>query len=252
MTEEIRSLKVDGLRDVVRDHVRTFCEKAQAVLGGDLASLTVVGSCLTDDFIPGKSDINTVLVLGRQSLDALDALARIARSMGRKRMAVPLLMTPAYIERSRDVFGIEFLDLQLIHKTVLGDDPFTDLIFGKADVRLQCERELKATLIRLRQGYMAAAGNRRLIRDILASAAGALVPLLRALLWLKDMDRPVPVEPVLLQAATQFTIKADTWIEVKKWRHERPSLPAGQWSHTFESMYADVEQLALIVDRLEV
>jgi hypothetical protein len=252
MTEKTRSLQVEGLRDMIRDHVRAFAEECINALGDNLQSLTVVGSALTDDFIPGKSDINTVLVLGSQSPGALDALARIAKSMTKKRMAVPLLMTSAYIERSRDVFGIEFLDLQLIHRTILGDDPFASLTFTKSEVRLQCERELKATLIRLRQGYMAAAGNKRLIRDILASAAGGLVPLLRALLWLKDMDRPVRAGSVLVQAASQFSIKADTWIEVRKWRHEKSSLATGQWSQVFESMYGAVEQLAFMVDQLEV
>ena len=34
----------------------------------------------------------------------------------------PLLMTPACIDRSRDVFGIEFLDFQLRHETIVGED----------------------------------------------------------------------------------------------------------------------------------
>ena len=33
-------------------------------------------------------------------------------------------MTPSYIDRSRDVFGIEFPDFQSTHKTILGEGPF--------------------------------------------------------------------------------------------------------------------------------
>ena len=61
-------------------------------------------------------------------------------------------MTPHYLACSRDVFPVEFLDFQLVHETILGEDPFVSLQVDKAHVRLQCERELKATLVRLRQG----------------------------------------------------------------------------------------------------
>ena len=104
-------------------------------------------------------------------------------------------MTPAYIDRSRDVFGIELLDFQLCHHTVLGDDPFAALSFAKVDVRLQCERELKASLIRLRQGYLAAGGNVLLVRDVLIAAVKALAPLLRAMLWLTDRERTPEASP---------------------------------------------------------
>ena len=59
----------------------------------------------------------------------------------------------------------------------------------RQNVRLQCERELKAMLVRLRQGYIAAAGDQRMVRDILISTAKGLTPLLRAMLWI-DGCRP--------------------------------------------------------------
>ena len=111
---------------------------------------------------------------------------------------------------------------------------------------------MKATLIRLRQGYIAAAANKRLVRDILASAAGGLVPLLRAMFWLKDIDRGVLAEQVFTKAASEFSIKADSLIDAKKWRHKKASLQKSDVASVFESIYATVEQLAFIVDKLEV
>ncbi len=247
-----RELKVDALRDEIREPVKTFAEKLTAALGDNLQSITIIGSSLTKDFSPGQSDINTVLVLGRQTLDSLKSIAGMAKSMSKKKLAVPLLMTPDYIERSRDVFGIEFLDFQLTHQTILGSDPFTSLTFAKADVRLQCERELKATLIRLRQGYIASAGNRKLVRDMLISAVSGLVPLLRAMLWLKDIDRPQRAEPVFTKAGSEFSIKTEFLIAARKWRYEKIRPQENEITAAFESIYKTVEQLALIVDKLEV
>jgi hypothetical protein len=80
-------------------------------------------------------------------------------AQGKKRL------TAFYIGRSCDVFGVEFLDFQLVHETNLDAEPFAPLQFEKKDVRLQCERELKAMLVRLRQGYLAALGDKKMVRD---------------------------------------------------------------------------------------
>ncbi len=244
-------LKLAPLRSEIRDSVSTFAEKLIEKLGENLKSITIVGSSLTSDFVPGKSNINSVLVLAKQDLDSLNTLAEMARSMGKKKLAAPLLMTPAYIERSRDVFGIEFLDFQLIHQTILGDDPFAGLSFTKKDVRLQCERELKATLVRLKQGYIAAAGQKRLISDILVSAASGLVPLLRAMLWLKDSDRPDRAQTVFTKAQAEFSVKIDCLINARNWRHKKVRLGDNEIQQNFEAVYAATDRLAVIVDELQ-
>jgi len=112
MTENKTNLTIDALHVQIRDSVKAFTERLLTALGDNLQSITVVGSSLTDDFRPGQSDINTVLVLGGQTLASLNAVASMAKPMSRKKISPPLLMTQSYIERSRDVFGVEFLDFQ--------------------------------------------------------------------------------------------------------------------------------------------
>jgi hypothetical protein len=252
MAEDKSSVKVDGLRVEIREPVRVFVEKLRAEQGENLQSVTVVGSSLTEDYRPGRSDINTVLVLGKLELDVLKALARMAGSMSKRKISAPLLMTEDYIRRSCDVFGIEFLDFQLTHKTILGTDPFGGLSLAKPDVRLQCERELKAALIRLRQGYIASAADRKLVRDILASAAGSLVPLLRAMFWLKDIERPGGGGQVFAKASTEFSIEVDSLLAARRWRHEKVRLQDDEIAGAFESIYQAVKRLAVAVDGLEV
>jgi hypothetical protein len=252
MTENKTNLKIDVLNIVIRDSIKDFAERLLTALGSNLQSITVVGSSLTDDFKPGQSDINTVLVLDRQNLESLNAVALLAKPMSRKKVSPPLLMTQSYIERSQDVFGVEFLDFQLAHETVMGDDPFISLSFDKKDVRLQCERELKAMLIRLRQGYIASAANKKLVRDILISTAKGLEPLLRAMLWMKDIERTARAEPTLDKAAGEFSIDTSPLASAVKWRHEKIRLNETEMENAFESVYSTVEQLSDIVDKLKV
>lgn len=252
MAEDKINLKLECLRSEIQAPLKGFAEKLTAQIGENLESITVVGSSLTEDFNAGKSDINTVLVVKKLGMDCLKPLGGMIKSISKKKLAAPLLMTGSYIERSRDVFGIELLDLQLIHETILGNDPFEKLNFEKGDVRLQCERELKAALIRLRQGYIAAAGNRRLVRDILVSTAAGLVPLLRAMLWLKDIDRPKTAEQVFGKAAEEFSIDVGCLGIAKNWRHKKTRLQESEIASAFESIYDTIETVAGIVDKLEV
>ena len=252
MTENKTNLKIDALKIQIQDAIKDFAERLTAALGSNLKSITVVGSSLTEDFKPGRSDINTVLVLDKQSLTSLNAVASLVKPMSRKKISPPLLMTQSYIERSRDVFGVEFLDFQLVHETVMGEDLFSALSFEKKDVRLQCERELKAMLIRLRQGYIAAAANKKLVRDILISAAKGLAPLLRAMLWLKDIERAATAEPTFDKAAGEFSIDMKPMKSAIQWRHEKIRLTEPEMENAFESVYSIVDQLAGIIDKLKV
>ena len=252
MSENKNDIKVNELQVVIQDLVKDFAERLLTALGDNLQSITVVGSSLTEDFRPGTSDINTVLVLDKQTTESLNAIASLAKPVSRKKLSPPLLMTKSYIERSQDVFGVEFLDFQLAHKTIMGNDPFASLSFDKKDVRLQCERELKAMLIRLRQGYIAAAANKKLVRDILISTAKGMAPILRAMLWLKDIERSARAESTFNKAAGEFSIDTNSLASAMKWRFEKIRLNENEMETSFESVYSAIDQLADIVDKLKV
>ncbi len=245
-------LKLEALSESVRAPLTLLADSLQASLAGNLSGITVVGSALTDDYRAGTSDINTVVLLAKHETAALNAIAALAKPMRKKHVSPPLLMTADYIERSRDVFGVELLDLQLTHETVLGDDPFAALTFEKAEVRLQCERELKATLIRLRQGYIAAAGNRKLVRDVLIATAKGLAPLLRAVLWLNDIDRPQTMAGTFEKASSELSVDLTGVIAAERWRYEKPRLTDSDITGAFESIYTATNELAQTVDAMEV
>ncbi len=244
--------RLDRVPVIARAPLRLLVERLEAALGDNLTSVTVVGSSLTEDFHPEASDINTVAVLGELPLVTLQAVAALVRPLGRQKLSPPLLMTPLYVERSRDVFGIEFLDFQLTHETIFGEDPFASLRIQRAGVRLQCERELKAMLVRLRQGYVAAAGNRRLVRDILIATAKGLAPVARSLLWLKGIERPPTMEAALRKTAGEFEVDLNAAIAAERWRYEKRRLTDADVENAFVSVVGAVDALAVRVDELEL
>jgi len=252
VTETRTAPQLDGVREEIRDPLRRLVERLQAGLQDNLVSVSLVGSSLTQDFQFKRNDIDTVVLLNAYDIPALNIVAALAPSLRRYQITPPLVLTAFYIERSRGVFGVEFLDFQLIHETILGPDPFGSLRFAKGNVRLQCERELKAMLVRLRQGYVAAAGDRRMSRDLLISGTKGLTPLLRAMLWLVDADRPRTMDSTLRRAAGEFKVDLGAALAIQHWRHERVRMTDAEMESTFVAILDAVERLTTIIDGLEV
>jgi len=241
---------IDLLREEVRSPVQRLLTRLQEDLGDDLLSLCVVGSALTGDFHPKYSDINTVLVVRQRSHRLLQLLAGYGKSMGKRKLRAPLLMTSEYIQQSLDVFGVELLEFQLNHAMIYGSDPFTELSFRKQNIRLQCERQFKAALIKLRQGYIRALGKPKLVAGLLTECVSELAVLLRALLWLTDTDRPRDALATLEIAAKTFEFDSQKLSPIMslKQQHVRPH--ADQVEEMFENVYQVIDHLARKVDRI--
>ena len=250
MTDNTDNTQIATIRTEASSAIEMLLGKLTDDLGDEMLSLTAVGSVLTGDFHPKRSDINTVLVVKRRSHRLLELLAGYGRSMGKRKLSAPLMMTPEYIEQSMDVFGVELLDYQLNHTVLCGDDPFSDLSFNKNDVRLQCERDLKAALIRLRQGYISALGKSRPVAGLLLDCASQLSFLLRAMLWLTDNDRPIEAMPTLEAAAGALEFDAAKLSTIMRLRIEHSPPKADQVEAIFEDTYQIVDHLAKMVDKI--
>src|SRR5262249_33717493 len=95
----------------------------------------------------------------------------------------PLFFTRSQLEKSIDVFPIEWLDIQERHLRIEGEDLFQTLEVPRTYLRLQCEHELRGKHIQLRQAYLLSpAKGAEMERAFRASASGSAAlsgPLIR-------------------------------------------------------------------------
>lgn len=245
------TLRLSELHEVLRGPVERFAERLQDELGENLRSLSVVGSALAPDFHPERSDINTVLVVARRSHELLKLLAEFVRRGRRDRLDAPMLWTEEYLGQSLDVFAVGMLDFQFNHSTVLGTDPFVDLRFSRADVRHECERELKTMLIGLRQGYVRAAGDLRQVGELLMRSTANLLPPVRAMLWLTGDGRRPEAVATVDTASRRFAFNRTALELPLKLRSEGREPRPEQVDTIFENLYRVVDHLSRTVDRME-
>jgi len=245
----MNTFSLDMLQTAVRDRLAPFLEDLRKDYDG-LHSVHVVGSAVTDDYDPDVSDINTVVVLKEMDLAFLDHVAPLGKKYRKKGIAPPLIMTPQYIEDSRDVFPLEFLNFKLVHRTVFGPDVFADIIIEKDDLRRQCEREIKSKLIWLRQNYISSMGQKNLLLENVSGSITGFIPLFRGILSLMGKEPPVGSNDIVRALGEITDLDAGVFTEVYNIRHKKMKPSKEQLGGIFEKYYRATEKIGNIVNDL--
>jgi predicted nucleotidyltransferase len=215
-------------------------------------SIHIIGSALTTDYHPQRSDVNSVVVLKKMDLPFLKVLAPLGKKYGKKGVSAPLIMTPEYIENSLDVFPVEFLNIRSIHKTLLGEDIFGGIEISRSDLRQQCERELKVRLIGLRQGYLSSSGDRKILTEKFISAFSGYMALFRGILFLLGKEPPIGMEEILASLEETSGTTTHAFLAVLKTRKEKKKLALDELHLLFEEYYGTIETLGKIVDEIKI
>jgi hypothetical protein len=232
---------LDIIADPMREHVRHFVQLLREMGRENAQALVLYGAIAAGRFDATRHTVRSVLVVGQVDLHMLRRIAEHGPTLGGRHISAPLVMTPAYIAGSRDTFPLELLEIQQNHVTVFGEDHFAELAFDEKDVRLQCERELKVLMLRLRQALLVAAGRDKELTAFGEDAAEGLLRVLRGMLWLKGRREAQPAAAVLSEIETLTTRRL---IGV---RTALDANAAHGWE-TFQALYSDVDALGAIVD----
>lgn len=214
-------------------------------------SITITGSSLTEDFDTKYSDVNSVLTLNKMDFKFLEQFAALGKKFGKKRISAPLIMTPQYITKSLDVFPIEFLNIKLIHLTVFGEDIFKHIDINKADLRYQCERELKIKLIGLRQNYIASSGESKILAQSFINSFSGYITLFRGIIYLLGQNPPEGNADVISTLGELSGINTDIFMDVLKDKKQRIKLSIEQLNTIFENYYTATEKLGNLVDEIK-
>ena len=236
------------LKDVVIERFKPFQDEILSSYQEKIHSMTIIGSALTDDFDPKKSDINSVFVLTKMDLKFLELMAPLGKKYGKKSIAAPLIMTPEYIKNSLDAFPLEFLNIKLLHKTIFGEDLFQDLEINLSDLRLQCERELKVKLIGLRQGYISSSGDSKMLTNMFIDSFSGYIPLFRGIILVLGKKPPVRNDDVLTILEEISSLDTGVFKTILKQKKQKTKLAMEQLNTIFEDYYAAIEKLGDIID----
>ncbi len=153
----------------------------------NLLGITLYGSAAAisnsrAEFIPAYSNLNILVLL--KSTAPLE-LKKATRIVNKFKKITSLFLTEEYILSSTDVFPIEFLDMQENYILLYGKDFLKDLRIDLKNLRFQCEHELKAKLLSLKQLYLGLNNHPALLKEPLFRLFTSTLHILRNVLRLK-------------------------------------------------------------------
>ena len=231
---------------------RQWLELVRPALGNDFLSAYLTGSVLTQGFDMKRSEVNVLIVARQLEPETLDALRKALPAKGKPLRFDPLFLTRAQIEKSLDVFPIEWLEVQERHLRIEGEDVFDPLEVPRTYLRLQCEHELRGKHIQLRQAYLAPEGKPGDLIGVLRSSASSFATLFRTLLRLHGETPPADTGKVIERVSDLFGVDAQGLLVAHLVRHSGRRYPEAETIALYRKFLVEVDRLVIALDRLSV
>jgi len=226
-------------------------DRLRAAFGDVLQSVILYGSAARGDYVAGRSDFNVLCVLRQVGVEELEKSRPVTEWWKKKKQPSPLLLAAEELERSRDAFPIEFLDLIEHHRVLHGEDVTKDLVIDPLYHRAQIEHELRAKLLRLRARY-AMTTDPEAVVSMMAEALPNFAALFRHALRVSGQPAPVVKADVFRAAGRHFGFDPQPFLsalEVRQGGRKAKSLDARA---TFTAYLAGVTRMTAAVDGLLV
>lgn len=188
---------IDGLPEETQKLLRSYVKDVIKVYGQELEGIILYGSAVRGEFLPGRSNLNLLLVLSSYDLATLKKYDGLHKRWSKDQVVVPLFLTVDDIQSASVVFPLEYQDIHDCRRLLWGQDPFVGL---KIDVRyLPAEvlQALRGNLLRLRQRLVEGRGTEEAITILLTLSITALLPALRGVQRLFGRPALVHGEPLL-------------------------------------------------------
>jgi hypothetical protein len=229
-----------------------FTADVRKIYGTDLLSISLYGSGARQDYVPGKSDLNFLIVLTEEGMDDLRKAFKILPKWKKRRVAIPLFMTRAFILSSLDCYPVEFLNMKRHYVLVFGEDILKELAFNKSALRLQAERELKGKILLLRTRYLETEGKGNRIEALIRESITAFLSIFNALLYLKGMEIPHGRGETVRAIAEAFDVSADAFLRCVDIKESRVRFADSEMEKILLDYLKDLVFLSDIVDRMEI
>jgi predicted nucleotidyltransferase len=235
-------LLLEVLPEEVRETLRSYVKDAAGRFAGGLQAIVLYGSAVRGEYLPGRSNLNVLIVLTTLELESLKSYAKSHRRWSAERIVVPLFVTESDLETSRDLFPLEYVEMQEHHVLLAGREPFAGRSVDLPRLATQCEQEIQGNLLRLRQRFVEGGGTIEAIGILLPLSLTALLPCVRGLY--RVLRAPVPSGTDLLLADLSSTLHVDGAAFREVWGFKRGVISPGpmEMPRLFERYLSAVEQ----------
>ena len=221
-------------------------------LAENFLSAYITGGALHEGFDPAQRHINVLVLVQDLPLGRLDGISAGLPTTSKPPHIDPLFMTMQQVQRSLDVFPIEWFDMKERHWVLDGVDALETLEVPATYLRLQVEQELRGKHLRLVQEYLTGAAHPERLHAALARLASGFHTLFRALIRLHGEAAPTSLERTIGRVAELYDLDANALGAAHRLRAQRRHPGADETRASYRAFLAQVERLVAAVDGLRV
>lgn len=240
----------ETLPEEVRQTLGLFVERMTNLYGASLQAILLYGSAARGDYVPGRSNLNLLVLLTKIDVSLLQNYTKIHKRFQKEYIPVPLFLTEEELRASASLFSLEYTDIAAFHHVLLGQDPFVGLVIDSGHVSVQCEQEVRGNLLRLRQRLVEGSATMEAMGILLPLSLTALLVCLRALL--RELRMPVPraTESMLSELPSALGIDPAVFQDI--WNLKRGVISPGpaEFPRLFERYLSTLDSVASRIGQL--
>lgn len=230
--------------------VAQFKSDIEGIFGEQLRSVVLYGPSVRGEKAK-EPYINFLVVVDDNTPSELAKCAPLMKGWRKNLIATPLFLASDYIARSLDTFPLEFMAMQQSYAMVMGDDPLESLEFNSADVRSQCERELKGKLIHLRAEYLNLRGNKKGLTDLVQRSLATFRLLFSGALYLKGLDIPESTTDIMAAVVEAYELDSGEFKKLTAVAHGEIKLTDTESDELFDVYVEELMKLSKQIDSME-
>jgi len=246
-----RELRIEPAAEIV-EATRQWLHPVRNGLGNGFLSAYLTGSVLTQGFDAKHSRVNVLVIARALDSAALEKLAAAIPAGKKPPHFEPLFMARTQIEKSLDVFPIEWLEMQERHLLLEGEDVLAALEVPRTYLRLQCEHELRGKHIQLRQALLLRGDQPIELSKALAAAASSYATLFRTLLRLQGESPPAESARVVERIADVFRLDASSLLIPHMLRYGGKKPDRNEVGVQYRRFLAELDRLIAAIDELRL
>ena len=232
-------------------HEHELVTRLTQALGERLISVVVYGPAAHDEVYVTVRGEHLLIVVRELSLEALQRLGDPVRWWLKKGEPWPRLFSPELLRSSADVYPIELLAISQHRRIAYGADPLRDVTIDPVHLRVQCERELREKLMRLREGYIEChgRGSARELHDLLGVSLASFVQVFRGCLHLLGAPIADRDHEVVAALCARLDLPPDAFTAVGQIARGQRGADA---EAVFGAYYRDLQAVARRIDWLVI
>jgi hypothetical protein len=148
---------------------------------------------------------------------------------------------------------MELLEIKDNHLTIYGEEIFNELTVELKHLRLQCEREIKSRLIRLRQAYPEVGSKAKRLNALLIESLTSIIPIMRSLIYLgeQDLTPEVSKDQILNQLCANFDMDDKVFKRILELKTLKKTPPLTELESLFDQYLRELQRLAQLVDQIK-